>query len=107
MTAKIVILDRHRGEGDRLVVMIRRELIIESRKAELDIAVVARNRALQARLVGGPATSLPEVAQKAGFLLDLLTHGEDPSETEIRRLIRRLLQDVVRLGSLPATAPCD
>lgn len=107
MTAKIVILDRHRGEGDRLVVMIRRELIKESRKAELDSVVVARNRALHARLVEGPATSLPEVAEKAGFLLDRLTHGEDPSETEIRRLIRRVLQDVVRLGSLTATEPCD
>lgn len=107
MTAKIVILDRRRNEGDRLVVMIRRELIRESRKAELDVPLVARNRALHARLVETPAASLPEVAQRAGFLLDRLTHGEDTSGAEIRTLIRRILQDVVRLSGPVATEPCN
>lgn len=106
MTGKIEILDRRRNEGDRLMVMIRRELIRESRMAELTIPRVARNRALHARWVDPPAASLPEVAQRAGFLLDRFTHGDDPSGAEIRTLIRRILQDVVRLGGLVATEPC-
>lgn len=106
MAGKIVILDRHRSEADRLVVMIRRELIRESREAELDLSRVARNRALHARLVDGPAVSLDEVAQRAVFLLDRLTLGEDHSGTELRRLIRRVLQDVVRLAGVGATQPC-
>lgn len=106
MTARILILDRHRSEGDRLVVMIRRELIRECRMAEREIPVVARNRALHARLIDSPAVSMDEVAKRADVLLDRLARGEDQSGTEIPTLIRRVLKDVVQLAGIGATQPC-
>lgn len=107
MSAKLVILDHRRGEGDRLVAAIRREMIRANRKAELAVQVGVQTRALHARLVEGPAASLEEVALRAGFLLDRLSHGDDLSGHEIRTLIRRMLRDVVRLVDVGAKLPCD
>ena len=107
MAATIVILDRHRSAEDRLAVMIRREMIRDCRRAELRGPVVPRDRVLHAQVPASPAESWDDVARQADFLLGQLAVGTDRSGADIQTLLRRVLQDMVRLVRKGARQPCD
>ena len=103
MTDQPITLDRHRGMAAQKATEIRRLLAeVETNEASLR----QRHAELEMQLLSAPATTWAEAAEKASYLLGLLSGtpvGQDPRR---QKLIANVLQDFARLTNAPETA-CD
>jgi hypothetical protein len=98
MTEKPVELDTRRGMGAQKATELRRLLSEVSANEE---ALRARQKELEDQLLASSALSWEEAADKARYLLSLFASslaGQDPRR---QMLIARVLEDFVRLASLP------
>lgn len=89
-----VILDRHRGMAAQKATDLRR-LLAEVEENEETLR--QRQHELEAQLLALPATTWPDAAEKAGYLLKLLAAnplGRDPRR---QKLIANVLDDFARL----------
>ncbi|MCC8965191.1 hypothetical protein H8A95_23455 [Bradyrhizobium sp. Pear76] len=87
-------LDRHRGMAAQKATDIRRALAeIETHARELR----ERQVTLETGLLAAPATSWPEVAAKARYVLNLYAASLPPEDTRHRDLVTAILEDFVRL----------
>ncbi len=87
-------LDRRRGMAAQKATDIRRALAeIETHARDLR----ERQVTLETRLLAVPATSWPEVAAKARYVLNLYAASLPPEDTRHRDLVTAILEDFVRL----------
>jgi hypothetical protein len=95
MTDTPVDLDKHRGMKSQKATDIRRVL------AEVEAnAKVLRDRQgiLESQLLSTQATSWPEAAAKARYVLNLYAAGLAPTDTHHRDLVAAVLADFARLS---------
>jgi hypothetical protein len=94
MNDKPLDLDSHRGMAARKATDIRRALAeVESHARELR----GRQSALESSLVSVTATSWPEAAAKARYVLELYAASLPPEDTKHRDLVAAILDDFARL----------
>jgi hypothetical protein len=90
-----VDLDKHRGMKSQKATDIRRVL------AEVEAnAKIQRDRqgVLESQLLSMPASSWPEAAAKARYVLNLYAAGLAPSDSHHRDLVAAVLADFARLS---------
>jgi hypothetical protein len=90
-----VDLDKHRGMASQKATDIRRVL------AEVEAnAKIQRDRqgVLESQLLSTQATSWPEAAAKARYVLNLYAAGLGPTDTHHRDLVAAVLADFARLS---------
>jgi hypothetical protein len=88
-------LDRHRGRAAQNATDLRRSLA----DAESDARVLReRQAALENELTSIPATSWPEAAAKAGYVLNLYSAGLSSADTHHRELVAAVFADFARLS---------
>lgn len=94
-----IVLDEHRGMAAQYATEIRRRLA----EVEADQAVLRDRRTeLEKFLLAAPASTWPEAADKARYLIGLLAAtsiGRDPRR---QKLIAGVLDDFARLSDEPA-----
>ena len=96
MTDKPLDLDKHRGMAAQKATDIRRVLAdVESNARELR----AQQGAVESQLLAAPATSWPEAAAKARYVLNLYAAGLAPDDTRHRDLVAAVLADFARLAN--------
>jgi hypothetical protein len=89
-------LDKHRGMAAQKATDIRRALAeVENNARDLR----ERQGALEQELLSVPATSWPEAAAKARYILNLYAAGLAPADTHHRDLVASVLADFARLSS--------
>jgi hypothetical protein len=94
MTDKPLDLDSHRGLAAQKATDIRRALAeVESHARELR----DRQTAFESSLLSVAATSWPEAAAKARYVLDLYASSLPPEDTRHRDLVAAILEDFARL----------
>lgn len=94
MTDGPLDLDKHRGMAAQKATEIRRAMTdVESRARELR----ERQSVLQSGLVSVAATSWPEAAAKARYVLNIYAASLSPDDTRHRDLIAAILADFARL----------
>jgi hypothetical protein len=87
-------LDRRRGMAAQKATDIRRALAeVETHARDLR----ERQVALEAGLLAVPATSWPEAAAKARYVLNLYAANLPPEDSRHRDLVAAILEDFVRL----------
>ncbi|SFJ99749.1 hypothetical protein [Bradyrhizobium sp. cf659] len=95
MTDTPVDLDRHRGMAAQKATDLRRALAeVENNVRELR----EREADLENRLMTVPATSWPEAAVKARYLLNLYAASLSTEDTRHRALVTALFDDFARLS---------
>jgi hypothetical protein len=95
MTDVPVDLDKHRGIAAQKATDLRRALAeVESNVRQLRV----READLENRLMTVPATSWPEAAVKARYLLNLYAASLPTEDTRHRALVAALFDDFVRLS---------
>ncbi|APO48731.1 hypothetical protein ACVIWV_007175 [Bradyrhizobium diazoefficiens] len=95
MTDVPVDLDRHRGMAAQKATDLRRALAeVENNVRELR----EREADLENRLMTVPATSWPEAAVKARYLLNLYAASLSTEDTRHRALVTALFDDFARLS---------
>src|ERR1700742_3196332 len=88
-------LDKHRGMAAQKATDIRRALVeIENNARQLR----ERQEALESQLIAVDATSWPEAAAKARYVLNLYAAELPPADTHHRDLIAAVFADFVRLA---------
>ena len=95
MTDNPVDLDKHRGMAAQKATDIRRVL------ADVEVnAKLLRDRQVfvESQLLAVPATSWPEAAAKARYVLNLYAAGLAPTDTHHRDLVAAVLADFARLS---------
>jgi hypothetical protein len=95
MSDKPIDLDRHRGMAAQKATELRR-LMAEVQANER--ALRLRQDELESHLLAAPATTWPDAADKARYLLNVLADtaaGQDPRR---QKLIAAVLDDFDRLG---------
>jgi hypothetical protein len=95
MSDEPVDLDKHRGMASQKATGIRRVLAEVEANAKL---LRDREGILEAQLLSAPATSWPEAAAKARYVLNLYAAGLSPSDTHHRDLVAAVLADFARLS---------
>jgi hypothetical protein len=95
MSDKPVDLDKHRGMASQKATDIRRVLADVEANAKL---LRDRQRILEGQLLSTAATSWPEAAAKARYVLNLYAAGLAPSDTHHRDLVAAVLADFARLS---------
>ena len=90
-----VDLDKHRGMASQKATDIRRVLAEVEANAKLQRD---RQGILESQLLLAPATSWPEAAAKARYVLNLYAAGLAPTDTHHRDLIAAVLADFARLS---------
>ncbi len=96
MSDKPLDLDKHRGMAAQKATDIRRALAeVENNTRDLR----ERQGVLEKELLSVPATSWPEAAAKARYVLNLYAAGLAPADTHHRDLVAAILADFVRLSS--------
>jgi hypothetical protein len=96
VTDKPLDLDKHRGMAAQKATDIRRILAdVESNAQDLR----ARQAAVESQLLSAPATSWPEAAAKARYVLNLYAAGLAPDDTRHRDLVAAVLADFARLAN--------
>ncbi len=90
-----VDLDKHRGMAAQKATDIRRVLADVEANAKL---LRDRQGALEIQLLGVPATSWPEAAAKARYILNLYAADLAPADTHHRDLVAAVLADFIRLS---------
>jgi len=94
MTDEPLDLDKHRGMAAQKATEIRRALTdVETHARKLR----ERQGALETGLLSVPATSWPEAAAKARYVLNLYAAGLSPEDTRHRDLVAAILADFARL----------
>ena len=95
-----IVLDEHRGMAAQQATEIRRRLS----EVEADqTALRGRRTELEKFLIAAPASTWPEAAEKARYLIGLFAStsmGRDPRR---QKLIAGVLDDFGRLSGEPAT----
>jgi hypothetical protein len=95
MTDEPLDLDKHRGMAAQKATDLRRTLIeVENNARELR----DRQADLESKLLSSPATSWPEAAVKARYLLNLYAAGLSPEDSRHRELVAAVLDDFTRLA---------
>jgi hypothetical protein len=95
MTDVPVDLDKHRGIAAQKATDLRRALAeVESNVRQLRV----READLENRLMTVPATSWPEAAVKARYLLNLYAASLPTEDTRHRALVAALFDDFARLS---------
>jgi len=95
MTDKTIDLDRRRGMAAQKATELRRLL------ADVDAnekALRRRQDELEAHLLAAPATSWPEAADKASYLLNLFAATRAAEDPRRQKLIAAVLADFKRLS---------
>ena len=88
-------LDKHRGMAAQKATDIRRALVeIENNARQLR----ERQEALENQLLAVQATSWPEAAAKAKYILNLYAAELPPGDTHHRDLVAAVLADFARLA---------
>jgi hypothetical protein len=90
-----VDLDKHRGMAAQKATDIRRVLADVEANAKL---LRDRQGLVEIQLLAVPATSWPEAAAKARYVLNLYTAGLAPADTHHRDLVAAVLADFTRLA---------
>lgn len=90
-----VDLDRHRGMAAQKATDIRRVLADVEANAKL---LRDRQGEVEIELLAVPATSWPEAAAKARYVLNLYAADLAPADTHHRDLVAAVLADFVRLS---------
>jgi len=96
MTDKIVNLDRYRDPQVQLLVMLRLGSLQDDEREARARRAGARDPELRAQLVAAPAETWDEIAMKVIFLLRHLAKTQEGQDDHIRKLIRRVLDDIAR-----------
>ena len=87
-------LDKHRGMAAQKATDLRRALAeVESNAKNLR----ERQAVFESQLLSVPATSWPEAAAKARYVLNLYAAGLSPEDSHHRDLIAAILEDFARL----------
>jgi hypothetical protein len=94
MSDKPVELDRHRGMASQKATDMRRVLADVEANAQ---ALRDRQGILESQLLSTPATSWPEAAAKARYVLNLYAAGLAPTDSHHRDLVAAVLVDFSRL----------
>ena len=88
-------LDKHRGMAAQKATDLRRTLAeVENNARDLR----DRQTELESQLLSAPATSWPEAAAKARYVLNLYAAGLASGDTRHRDLVAAVLADFVRLS---------
>jgi hypothetical protein len=88
-------LDKHRGMAAQKATDIRRALAeVENNARDLR----ERQGVLEKEFLSVPATSWPEAAAKARYVLNLYAAGLAPADTHHRDLVAAVLADFARLS---------
>jgi hypothetical protein len=96
MTDKPLDLDSHRGMAAQKATDIRRALAeVENHARELR----DRQDAFENNLLSVAATSWPEAAAKARYVLNLYAAGLPPEDTRHRDLVAAIVEDFARLAA--------
>jgi hypothetical protein len=90
-----VDLDKHRGMAAQKATDIRRVLADVEANAKL---LRDRQGAVEIQLLAVPATSWPEAAAKARYVLNLYAAELVPADTRHRDLVAAVLADFARLS---------
>ena len=91
-----VDLDKHRGMAAQKATDIRRVLADVEANAKL---LRDRQGAVEIQLLAVPATSWPEAAAKARYVLNLYITELAPADTHHRDLVAAVLADFTRLSA--------
>jgi hypothetical protein len=102
MTDQPIPLDRHRGMASQKATEIRR-LLAEVEANEQSLR--ARQEELETQLIAAPATTWPEAAEKARYLLGLFAATPTAHDPRRKVLIANVLEDFVRLTQQASTDP--
>jgi hypothetical protein len=102
MTDKTINLDQHRGMTAQKATEARR-LLAEVRANEK--ALRERRDELEAHLLGAPAASWSDAAEKAHYLLSLFAETPQGQDPRRQRLIAAVLEDFVRLSGADNNRP--
>jgi hypothetical protein len=94
MTDDPVDLDTHRGMAAQKATDLRRVLAEAERHLEL---VREREAQIETQLIETPATTWPEAAAKARYVLNLYATSLGPQDSRHRDLIAAVLADFSRL----------
>ena len=95
MTDEPLDLDSHRGMAAQKATDLRRTLLeVENNARELR----DRQVHLETQLLSIPATSWPEAAAKARYILNLYAAGLTPEDSRHRNIVTAILDDFARLG---------
>ena len=95
MTDHPVDLDKHRGMAAQKATDIRRVLAdVEANAATLR----ERQIELEAQMLTQPASSWPEAAAKARYVLNLYADALGSEDTLHRKLVAAVLDDLARLS---------
>ncbi|WP_431205533.1 hypothetical protein ACQ86E_11825 [Bradyrhizobium betae] len=95
MTDVPVDLDKHRGMAAQKATDLRRALAdVENNVRELR----EREADLENRMMSAPATSWPEAAVKARYLLNLYAASLSTEDTRHRALVAALFDDFAKLS---------
>ena len=95
MTGQPISLDHHRGMAAQKATELRR-LVAEVEANEKSLR--DRQEQLEEQLVAAPATTWPEAAEKARYLLGLLASTAIAQDPRRKILIGNVLKDFVRLS---------
>jgi hypothetical protein len=96
MTDRPIKLDQHRGMSAQKATDLRRVLAgVEADEKALRL----RQEALEQQLIAEPATTWPEAAEKARYLLGLFASTSIAQDPRRQTLIANVLDDFRRLDS--------
>jgi hypothetical protein len=95
MTEKTVDLDQHRGMAAQKATKLRRLL---ADVEENEKALRVRQEELESHLLAAPATTWPEAAEKARYLLNLFSATLAAEDPRRQKLIASVLADFERLS---------
>jgi hypothetical protein len=104
MTDQPITLDRHRGMASQKATEIRR-LLAEVEANEQSLR--ARQEELETQLIAAPATTWPEAAEKARYLLGLFAATSTAQDPRRKMLIAKVLEDFARLSRAPSPEPAQ
>jgi hypothetical protein len=94
MSESPIDLDKHRGMAERKATDIRRALAEVEANAKL---LRDKQAVVEIQILAAPATSWPEAAAKASYVLNLYSAGLAPTDTHNRDLVAAVLADFTRL----------
>src|ERR671919_289185 len=99
-----IVLDQHRGMAAQEATEIRRRLA----EVEVDQAALRDRRTqLEKFLLAAPASTWPEAAEKARYLIGLFATTSIARDPRRQKLIAGVLDDFVRLSNEPAAVQAD
>jgi hypothetical protein len=101
MKDETVNLDDRRGMAAQKATELRRLL---SEVEANETLLRQRQKELEEQLLAAPAVSWPDAADKARYLLSLFASSPNAQDPRRQLLIARVLEDFVRLSSVPANS---